>query len=186
MVKVLLSQYGFFGEVLTRTEDAPEDAPEDVAGANQDETVAKVKSSKGAPADRTEDAEVVCGAAAPEDVACANQDETVAKVRSRKEASADFEALSDKHVLIHDSDGEPLGCAPLKEAPHTEAAKFLRAEIDIYPEYTGDFTVSGDVTLTHFVHGTGVYSILRYTLDGSHSQCGMPGPAPNSCGVHVR
>merc|ERR1712113_13265 len=70
------------------------------------------------------------------------------------------------------------------EPEHVES-KALKAEIAVYPQYTGSFSVSGEVTLTYFESGTDIYNLLRYKIEGADSDCTAPGDASNSCGVHV-
>jgi len=99
-------------------------------------------------------------------------------------SGVDFADLFGKFVIVNDADGNPLACAPLVEPPHVDT-KLLKTEISVYPEYTGNFRVSGEVTLTDFERGSGIYNFLQYELDGTDSDCIVSGDAPNSCGVHV-
>lgn len=88
-----------------------------------------------------------------------------------------------KAVLIRwgdDNSGfQAIGCGVLKEGPIP--ANVLTANIQKYPDYAGDITVTGTVTMTYsaaWSTGNPNDFVFAYDLQGVESNCEM-------CGIHV-
>ena len=84
----------------------------------------------------------------------------------------DLSEVDGHAVVLHDNEGNRIGCGVLAPPPPE-----LRATIEVYPGYTGDFNeTSGSVTVTSSAALT-----LQYDLSGKDSAGGMHIHAGTTC-----
>lgn len=88
--------------------------------------------------------------------------------------------MSQGHAFVlHDHDGAKATCNLIPVSPDRDVTPL--PALQPYPGYSGPLNIQGSVKLDF--RGKGVK--ISYNLNGTEPTCTTPGPAPNSCGIHI-
>lgn len=90
-----------------------------------------------------------------------------------------FDASQGRAVVVHDFYGNKTHCVLLPFHQIRETA--VLPPLELYPGYNGTLNITGAIKLDF--RGQGVK--ISYKLSGTESDCSVPGPAANSCGIHI-
>merc|ERR1712151_379643 len=90
-------------------------------------------------------------------------------------------------VLIHDSNGTRVACAPLMADVEQRSAAVFVTDFSSYPGYAGGLAVQGVVSIMQVGLGAISGQVLEFSLKGADPLCGQGTfLKAGACGIHVQ